>query len=92
MNKWVVKQQAYLGQVMEESLPNAAEWAERQGQSLVTAYNLTQVSSLHTAPACVKIWKSGLAWPAGGPSAYSGIGVIEARVGHFTNDWPEFPP
>jgi ABC-type transporter Mla MlaB component len=49
MRKWVVKQQAYLGQVLEESLPNAAEWAERQGQSLVTAYNLSQVSNLPSA-------------------------------------------
>lgn len=41
----MVKQQAYLGQVVEDRLPEAAEWAERQGQSLVAAYNLSQVSN-----------------------------------------------
>jgi len=76
MKKWVVKQQAYLGQVLEESLPNAAEWAERQGQSLVTAYNLSQVS----LPA-------GLA----SAYSNSGV-IEAGVVGFHTDDWPEFPP
>ena len=43
LRKWVVKQQAYLGQVLEDRLPDVTEWAEMQGQRLIAAYNLSQV-------------------------------------------------
>lgn len=39
---WLVEQQASVGQVVEDNLPMAAEWAEAQGHSLVQAYNLSQ--------------------------------------------------
>ena len=44
LQKWVVKQQAYLGQVLEDRLPDVTEWAEMQGQRLIAAYNLSQVN------------------------------------------------
>ena len=47
MRKWVVKQQAYLGQVLEDRLPDVTEWAEMQGQRLIAAYNLSQVGPMN---------------------------------------------
>lgn len=46
IGKWVVEQQASMGQMLQENLPVAAEWTESQINALVEMYNLTQASSL----------------------------------------------
>ena len=66
MRKWVVKQQAYLGQVLEDRLPVVTHWAEMQGQRLIAAYNLSQVSPMERRGPMTAIvqWKCYLHEPA----------------------------